>query len=86
MSADIYFWRDNHGVEVDLLFEHHGKLHAVEIKSGTTFSPDWLSAFDLWKKYAGGLAAEPIVVYGGKESFSAKGVQVMSWNNLGLAQ
>ena len=86
LNADIYFWRDNHGVEVDLLFEHQGKLHAVEVKSGTTFSAEWLSAFDLWKKYAGGLAADPIVVYGGTESFSAKGVQVMSWNNLGMAQ
>ena len=86
LNADIYFWRDNHGVEVDLVFEHSGKLHAVEVKSGTTFSADWLDGFALWKKYAGTLAADPILVYGGKESFYAKGVHVTSWNSLGLAQ
>ncbi len=86
LNADIYFWRDNHGVEVDLVFEHSGKLHAVEVKSGTTFSADWLDGFALWKKYAGTLAADPILVYGGKESFYAKGVHVTSWNILGLAQ
>jgi uncharacterized protein len=86
LNADIYFWRDNHGVEVDLLYEHDGKLHAVEVKSGTTFSPDWLDAFGLWKKYAGNLAADPVVVYGGKENFSAKGIHVMSWNSFGLTQ
>ena len=30
----LYFWRTNHGAEVDLLFERHGRLRlAVEIKS-----------------------------------------------------
>ena len=38
LSADIYFWRDNHGTEVDLVYPHHGLLHPVEIKSGTTFT------------------------------------------------
>ncbi len=84
LDADLYFWRDNHGVEVDLLFEEGGRLHAVEVKSGTTFSPDWLRAFDLWKKYAGRLAADPVVVYGGNESFVAQDVRVMAWNQLGL--
>ena len=84
LEADIYFWRDNHGVEVDLLFEQGGRLHAVEVKSGTTFSPDWLRSFDLWKKYAGKLAADPVVVYGGRESFVAQDVHVMPWSQLGL--
>ena len=84
LDADVYFWRDNHGTEVDLLFEQGDKLHAVEIKSGTTFSPDWLHAFDLWKKYAGAAAATPVVVYAGNASFSASGVHVMSWQQLGL--
>ncbi len=86
LGADVYFWRDNHGTEVDLLFEYGNKLHPVEIKSGTTFSPDWLRAFDLWKKYAGAAAADPVVVYAGNASFSASGVHVMGWQQLGLME
>jgi predicted AAA+ superfamily ATPase len=33
-EARLFFWRTNHGAEVDLLVEKHGKLRAaVEVKS-----------------------------------------------------
>lgn len=83
LQADIYFWRDNHGTEVDLLFEHAGKLHAVEIKSGATFSPDWLHGCQRWQRYAGAAAAAPVVVYGGRDSYVVNGVHVMAWQTLG---
>ena len=83
LPADLYFWRDNHGTEVDLLFEHAGLLHAVEIKSGATFSPDWLQACQRWQRYAGSAAAAPVLVYGGRDSYGLNGVQVMAWHQLG---
>jgi len=83
LPADIYFWRDNHGVEVDLVFEHAGKLHAVEIKSGATFATDWVNACQRWQRYAGAVAADPVLVYGGQESYSVQGVQVRAWHTLG---
>ena len=83
LPADIYFWRDNHGVEVDLVFEHAGKLHAVEIKSGATFTTDWVPACQRWQRYAGAVAADPVLVYGGQDSYSVQGVQVRAWHTLG---
>jgi predicted AAA+ superfamily ATPase len=83
LPADIYFWRDNHGVEIGLLYQHNGKLHAVEIKSGTTFATDWLHACQRWKRYAGTAAADPVLVYGGQDSYSLQGVQVRAWHTLG---
>ena len=83
LPADIYFWRDNHGVEVDLVFEHAGKLHAVEIKSGATFATDWVKACQRWQRYAGAVAADPVLVYGGQESYTVQGVQVRAWHRLG---
>ena len=83
LPADIYFWRDNHGTEIDLLFESAGQLHAVEVKSGATFSPDWLQACHRWQGYAGAVAASPVLVYGGRDSYSVQGVQVMAWHRLG---
>jgi predicted AAA+ superfamily ATPase len=79
LSADVYFWRDNHGVEVDLLYQHQGLLHPVEIKSGTTFATDWLRGCDMFKRYAGVRSAHGLVVYGGNDSFHLLGSQVMSW-------
>jgi uncharacterized protein len=83
LPSDISFWRDNHGTEVDLLFEHGGALHAVEIKSGATFSPDWLRGLDRWRRYAGADAAAPVLVHGGRDSFVVDGVHVIAWSRLG---
>lgn len=43
-EARLYFWRTNHGAEVDLLIEKHGKLlGAYEIKSSSNISGAHLS-------------------------------------------
>ena len=39
--AELFFWRDNVGHEVDVVFETAAGLQAIEIKSGTTFARDW---------------------------------------------
>lgn len=83
LDANIYFWRDNHGTEVDLVFEHGGLTHAVEIKSGATFASDWTQAAARWKAYAGTSAASVTIVYGGDDSYAVRDVQVMSWRDFG---
>lgn len=85
LSADVYFWRDNHGTEVDLLYAHQGLLHPVEIKSGTTFTTDWLSGCERFRRYAGARSASGLVVYGGESSFEVLGNQVMSWHGFASA-
>jgi predicted AAA+ superfamily ATPase len=85
LSADVCFWRDNHGLEVDLLFEQAGLLHAVEVKSGATFMPDSLAAARRWQALAGPLAATTILVYGGDESFTFQGQPVVAWHDVGRA-
>ena len=84
LSADLYFWRDNHGTEFDLVFEQAGRLQAVEIKSGTTFAMDWLGPARRWKTMVGEAAAQPIVLYGGVDSFELADAHVVSWRDLGL--
>lgn len=38
--TDLYFWRDNVGHDVDMLYETPHGLQSVEIKSGSTFASD----------------------------------------------
>ena len=79
LSADIYFWRDNHGVEVDLLYPHQGLLYPIELKSGMTFNAGWLGGCERFRSYAGPRSAQGTVVYGGDSSFDMLGSHVMSW-------
>ena len=80
--ADLYFWRDNTGHEVDLLFEQEGKLQAIEIKSGATFVSDWLRAARKWRFFAAEDALPPQIIYGGTQSYIRDGVQVLGWQTL----
>lgn len=85
LNADLFFWRDNHGLEIDLMFEHTGKLHGVEVKSGSTFVPEWFGAATRSQGLTGpDAAAPPLVVYGGDESFEFQGRQVLSWRQVGV--
>jgi predicted AAA+ superfamily ATPase len=44
-QADIYFWRDSKkGLEVDLLLDDGSSLKPVEIKSGQTVVPDFMTS------------------------------------------
>ncbi len=83
LAPDLHFWRDNHGLEVDLLFEHAGRLHSVECKSGMTYASDWIAPARRWRQAAGADAAPPVLVYGGDTSYARADHSVLSWRDLG---
>ncbi len=83
LAPDLYFWRDNHGLEVDLLFENAGRLHSVECKSGMTYASDWIGPARRWREAAGADAAPPVLVYGGDTSYARADHSVLSWRDLG---
>ena len=85
LAPDLYFWRDNHGLEVDLVFEHAGRLHGVECKSGTTYVDEWLDAARRFRRVAGADAAAPVLLYGGDTSFDRADHRVLGWRDLGAA-
>ncbi|MEN9416424.1 MAG: hypothetical protein RI988_44 [Pseudomonadota bacterium] len=84
LPADLYFWRDNHGLEVDLVYEHAQRLHSVECKSGTTYAPDWPDAARRWRRGVGAEAADTVVVYGGEDDFVREDHRVISWRRVGI--
>ena len=79
---DLFFWRDNVGHEVDLLFESGEELQAIEIKSGATFNREWLDAIQKWRGFAGNVAREPWIIYGGSDSYQRHGAKVIAWRDL----
>lgn len=81
-SADLYFWRDSAGNEVDLLFETPQGVQAIEIKSGSTFASDWPDAILKWQKSTSEVALPPVIVYGGDGSYERQGCRVRGWREL----
>jgi len=78
-AADLYFWRDNNGVEADLVYEKDGKLQPIGIKSGATVTSDYIRAGQKAAKFAGDEALTPWLVHGGGDNYERSGVVVIGW-------
>lgn len=82
LPLDLFFWRDNVGHEVDVVFESGGGLQAIEIKSGATFVGEWLAAARKWNTFAGEMALPPRIIYGGDDSYLREGAPVTGWRHV----
>lgn len=80
-EAPLYFWRDQHGHEVDLVIDKGASLDLIEIKSSQTFNPVFLKNL----QWLGGVQNKlgGTVIYGGDESFSInEDYTLKSWRDL----
>jgi len=49
IRPEIYFFRDSHGNEVDLLIREKGEIFPVEIKSAATFSTSFVKGLEMFR-------------------------------------
>jgi len=80
MEAPIYFWRDQHGHEVDLVVDRSDALFCLEIKSGQTFQKNFLDPIKWLNRLQN--QQRGACIYGGNDSFQTDGVMVRGWNDL----
>ncbi|MFQ6611405.1 MAG: ATP-binding protein [Fidelibacterota bacterium] len=66
-QANYYFFRDNSGNEVDLLFERSGTIFPIEIKSGQTIHYNFFRGIQYFKSIAKTKAGKGAVIYGGSD-------------------
>lgn len=78
-QAELFFWRDNTGHEVDVVYETPQGLQGVEIKSGSTFASDWPKAISKWSDLADEPVCTPRIVFGGEGAYSRQGCDVQGW-------
>ena len=77
--TQLYFYRDSHGREVDLLIPRGTRLIPVEIKSSATFHPDFLKGIKNFKKTVGDEKCLPGQVwYNGETEHEFNGVQIQN--------
>ena len=76
----MFFWRDNSGLEIDLVIERGSRLQPIEIKSGETFNTAWLKSLKTWSLLANDKNTQPTICYGGNWSGMRSDVQVRNWH------
>lgn len=82
LRNNLYFWRTNTGMEVDVLAEKSGRLLPIEIKSGSTIGSDWTLGLKKWLELAGGEAIEPSLIYGGDTEWKVDEVEIIPWKSI----
>ena len=81
LPADLYFWRDRSGHEIDLLVQRGDGLQPIEIKSGQTLNRDFFKGLHRWLRLAGPAAVDPVLVYGGSAEAIHQGIRVVPWHS-----
>ncbi len=76
-----YFYRDNNGCEVDMLFEKGAKLELFEIKSAMTIVKDFYKNMQKLEKYTERVQAKNLI-YGGDQKQTRNDVHISPWNQI----
>jgi predicted AAA+ superfamily ATPase len=75
---DLYFFRDTHGNEVDLVIRQGNRLVPIEIKSAATFTSDFRKGIERFRDLLPRRATAGYVLYNGAERFTVKETAVMN--------
>ena len=81
--AGLYFYRDRHGLEADVVIEDGRKITVVEAKAGQTATSDMVNAGrPVAETLARAGKVQRIVAFGGQASQKRTDVEILSWDAL----
>ncbi len=78
IRPDLFFYRDSNGSEVDVLIREKGQLYPVEIKSGATFTTEFLKGIDLFRKLNLNQVQPGLILYSGDQTFTVHDTRIMN--------
>jgi uncharacterized protein len=79
----MYFYRDQSGLEVDLVLETAGRADLIEFKSGRTIAPDMTRSLRRLVEILGpDRVRSAALVYGGETSQQRHGMRILPWRSL----
>lgn len=76
--VEMYFYRDTHGNELDLLLRQASQLVPIEIKSSSTFTPDFLKGIERFRALKAADTAPGMVLFNGDHQFEVRGIKVFN--------
>lgn len=80
LGHQFYFWRDNKGLEIDLIIQTANQLIAIEIKSAQTFSSDFVKGLKKFNALSGQTGG--VLIYDGEMEFTSQElIKVINWKS-----
>lgn len=81
-SSNLFFYRDSHGNEVDLLFKKGNAFRAVEIKSSSTYNPQFSKGLNNIEKVLGNRIEQKAIIYTGSSDKTNPNEQLLNYCDL----
>lgn len=76
----LYYWRENNGIEIDLLIDKGNKIIPVEIKATETFAASHIKSISHWNRISGNTGG--VLLYDGEAGFtSSDKIKIASWKS-----
>lgn len=79
LESNLFFYRDSNKNEIDLLLRTQQKIDGYEIKSSSTFHPDFTSKLAKMSEYVSGDIGRRAVIYNGTLENDHSEVQLHNW-------
>jgi predicted AAA+ superfamily ATPase len=77
---DLYYYRDDQKIEVDLIIETHTQIYAIEIKWGEKMRSDWLNPLIHFSNLNHKKPVTSLLLYRGSLKLKDKNVLVLPYN------
>ena len=81
LSPWLYYYRDNHQNEVDVIFKQGAFLTPIEIKSSETFNAKFLKGLHFYKKLVGDKMHRGFMVYAGQTTQEIGDINVINFKH-----
>lgn len=77
-SSNLYFFRDSHQNEVDLIYKHADELIPIEIKSEQTFNPRFFKGLQYFQALAPERVKTGYLLYAGDIEQAIQGFHLLN--------
>jgi predicted AAA+ superfamily ATPase len=79
MDPQLYFFRDAHGHEVDLIFQSGRELIPIEIKAAQTFHSDFFNNLKFFETLAGERFKKGFLIYAGSQEQRVERFEILNF-------
>lgn len=80
--AELFFWRDKRGNEVDCIIDDGTQLTPIEMKSSKTIASDFFKGLEYWNSLSKQDPQKSLLVYGGSEKQERTQATVIGWRDI----
>jgi uncharacterized protein len=82
MDNNLYFYRDNHGNEVDIVQENGYQIDLFEIKSAQTFTPHFLKGLNYFRKISPNNVGKSHLIFDGTDDITINNHNILNFRKI----